>query len=291
MAGRSYEFTEAGASRFPALADVSGSQFRFQALNCLTRQCRLGRAVMQSWRARWTRIYAIVGTRRRDRITGNNHRDRILSLRGRDSVAGGRGNDCADGGAGRDVIAGSLGATAYTAVGAATVSTAGRALTASMAARAQTTSSPVTATATTWPSVGPARTRSRPPRRGRSPASAAAPVATSRGSTATSASTPPAASGCTSLADATRHARPSHDRRPWLGPPASARYRARDRGCGRGFVPASTWEASPGRSTPTPQGCLAAWSERRSRYGKERLQPCADPPPGDRRVTRRGQVS
>jgi RTX calcium-binding nonapeptide repeat (4 copies) len=53
--------------------------------------------------------YAVVGTRRGDRITGTNRADRILGLAGRDSLDGGRGADCIDGGSARDVISGGEG--------------------------------------------------------------------------------------------------------------------------------------------------------------------------------------
>jgi hypothetical protein len=53
--------------------------------------------------------YAVVGTKRGDRVTGTNGRDRILLLAGRDRADGGRGADCVDGGPGRDMLAGGSG--------------------------------------------------------------------------------------------------------------------------------------------------------------------------------------
>ncbi|MDQ6835207.1 MAG: hypothetical protein M3016_03380 [Actinomycetota bacterium] len=48
--------------------------------------------------------FAVVGTRRADRINGTRHADRILGLAGRDRIAGRGGNDCIDAGAGNDRI-------------------------------------------------------------------------------------------------------------------------------------------------------------------------------------------
>jgi hypothetical protein len=53
--------------------------------------------------------FAVLGTRRADRITGTNRRDRILALAGNDRVDGGRGRDCLDGNRGKDRVAGGLG--------------------------------------------------------------------------------------------------------------------------------------------------------------------------------------
>ena len=53
--------------------------------------------------------YAILGTKKRDKITGTNRSERIILRGGNDNAEGGRGNDCIDGGKGRDTMSGALG--------------------------------------------------------------------------------------------------------------------------------------------------------------------------------------
>jgi Ca2+-binding RTX toxin-like protein len=53
--------------------------------------------------------FAIVGTKRADRIEGTHRNDRILGLGGNDRIAGHGGNDCLDGGTGSDRVYGGNG--------------------------------------------------------------------------------------------------------------------------------------------------------------------------------------
>ncbi len=55
------------------------------------------------------RKFAVVGTRKSDKLTGTNQADRMLGLGAGDTLDGGRGNDCLDGGNGNDNLSGAVG--------------------------------------------------------------------------------------------------------------------------------------------------------------------------------------